>query len=506
MSQSSSIPPASSRLLHILKTICLTALCGILIRLLYLQHLRSRINKLFPGPPVNFFFGNIIDIIRKGGLSDKRWHKFLHDTYGKGLVRVWLSPSQLCLDGADTESCLEILDKCSGRSPEAYKILPFLGRDNLLFQRGDMVKKLRLKYGKMVSTPDALKSIHSITMETIMVESKNWWRGPVVPYTEFSWMIYDIMGNALFRKKWTENNLGIKIRTAHLFLSQNAMRWAFFRPSFHPDYREYVATIKRLRDICESAIDERRKEIETNPSLWANDNSVLTLLVTEKNEDGSPFFNNSLAVSSMIGFLNGAFDTTLATLEWCLYHVAKYPEVQNKLLKELDGSVGRALPPTHEDLRKLPYLHAFIHESIRAIPTVDTTARSNQDHDIALQGRFVPRNTTVIARIELAMQDPNTFINPEEFNPERFIGNSDDANRARQGFIGFGGYQRMCVGMNFALTEMKAIISYLLQRYSIQFENPAEPPTFTMRKQAGVNHPSPSFTLLFKLRETGPTL
>ena len=61
------------------------------------------------------------------------------------------------------------------------------------------------------------------------------------------------------------------------------------------------------------------------------------MLVTEKTSEASEklFFHKNLAVATMMGFLNGAYDTTHSTTFWLLYHLARYPHVQTELATKI---------------------------------------------------------------------------------------------------------------------------------------------------------------------------
>merc|ERR1712125_108641 len=109
----------------------------------------------------------------------------------------------------------------------------------------------------------------------------------------------------------------------------------------------YQNAIKQFHAVCWRMIQQRRREIKENPKKWANDQSALTMLVTETDDKGKPFFDKILAISTCAGFLNGAYDTTHISVFWLLYNLAANPEEQKKLQHEIDaefGKPGNAIP------------------------------------------------------------------------------------------------------------------------------------------------------------------
>lgn len=56
-------------------------------------------------------------------------------------------------------------------------------------------------------------------------------------------------------------------------------------------------------------------------------------------------------------------------------------------------------------------------------------------------------------------------IDPNEFNPLRF---SSDIRRHPAAFLGFGIGPRNCIGMKFALIELKLSVIHLIRNYKIK--------------------------------------
>jgi cytochrome P450 len=62
-------------------------------------------------------------------------------------------------------------------------------------------------------------------------------------------------------------------------------------------------------------------------------------------------------------------------------------------------------------------------------------------------------------------RDPDFFPEPEVFKPERFIKNSGEPTHHPYAYIPFGGGPRLCVGMRFALNEMRMCVSKLINKF-----------------------------------------
>ena len=79
---------------------------------------------------------------------------------------------------------------------------------------------------------------------------------------------------------------------------------------------------------------------------------------------------------------------------------------------------------------------------------------------IRIRGWDVPAGTIVVPSIYRVHHRPDLYPDPERFDPERFVGKKPDPYT----YFPFGGGVRRCIGMAFALYEMKIVLSTVLSR------------------------------------------
>lgn len=78
----------------------------------------------------------------------------------------------------------------------------------------------------------------------------------------------------------------------------------------------------------------------------------------------------------------------------------------------------------------------------------------------------MPADLTIALDVLSIHYDPDIWgpVDPEQFYPERF---SPEIKRPAAAFLGFGTGPRNCIGMKFAILEIKLALVRILMRYEI---------------------------------------
>ncbi|KAI1401346.1 cytochrome P450 monooxygenase CYP539B5 [Hypoxylon fuscum] len=183
--------------------------------------------------------------------------------------------------------------------------------------------------------------------------------------------------------------------------------------------------------------------------------------------------NRQVLRDQIIAVLLAGRDTTAATLSWAFYELSHYPDKFAKLRHEVINSVGRTRTPTYEDLKDMPYLKHTLNETLRLYPAVpynirsaleDTTLPTTPGHPplSVVKGDIVIYSTLAMQRRrDLYPPTSEKFEDPALFSPERW----ESWTPKPWQYVPFNGGPRICVGQNFAMTEMAYCMVRILQKY-----------------------------------------
>ncbi|CAE7203775.1 unnamed protein product, partial [Rhizoctonia solani] len=156
-------------------------------------------------------------------------------------------------------------------------------------------------------------------------------------------------------------------------------------------------------------------------------------------------------------------DSSSALLQSFFLAMTLYPRVQAKAQAEIDAYLTSARVLTIDDREHLPYTQAVISEVTRWHPVANIVARYTQE-DEAVGEYVVPKGTLVLANLWTMLHDPELYSDPEQFWPDRFLGDKPAPDPAAYAF-GFG--RRVCPGLHIAQQSLWITISNILANFDI---------------------------------------
>nr|QST15048.1 CYP360A8 protein [Diaphanosoma celebensis] len=167
-----------------------------------------------------------------------------------------------------------------------------------------------------------------------------------------------------------------------------------------------------------------------------------------------------IVVAQAALFFTAGFETTATTLTTAAYLLAKHPEIQDKFHDLIVQKVEEHGEVCHEMFWDFPYADQVINEVLRLYaPAVRLERECSKD--FTFKGIHVKKGMMVTIPTYAVHYSEEYYPNPLKFDPDRWDPvNKQDRNP--YAFIPFGLGPRNCVGMRFAMEELKIALCTLL--------------------------------------------
>ena len=195
------------------------------------------------------------------------------------------------------------------------------------------------------------------------------------------------------------------------------------------------------------------------------------MMLEARDEDGQPLSDEELK-DQLTTMLFAGHETTQIAIAWAMSWLHRSPEILERLRTELIES-------TIEESLQSELLDGVCHEALRLNAIVPDFIRVFRE-GIDLEEVALPADSTVAVLTCRVHADPEIYPNPDQFDPERWIGKSCKPYE----FLAFGGGVRRCIGATMALLEMKVALIIWLKQF--QFRLPDDAPAVEPVKRRNV--------------------
>ncbi|KAJ1959428.1 hypothetical protein GGI12_004342, partial [Dipsacomyces acuminosporus] len=237
--------------------------------------------------------------------------------------------------------------------------------------------------------------------------------------------------------------------------------WKYLPISSNHRFAKEMRTIK---GIMKEVIEERRN----SPDATNMKKDLLGFMLNARapNPQGEVVgLSDENIFDQIITFGVAGSETSANTLSWILYLLDKHPDIQQRVVQEL-ANVGivQDRSVTVKQSSQLTYLTQVIKEALRLFPPVGLIGKVCSK-DCVLPGGFIMRKDESI-RISIwgLHRNPEVYPDPFRFDPERFS-EQNIKKIPEGGWLPFSSGPRACIGMQFAMIEMRIVLATLLSRY-----------------------------------------
>ncbi|XP_022152553.1 cytochrome P450 71A1-like [Momordica charantia] len=185
----------------------------------------------------------------------------------------------------------------------------------------------------------------------------------------------------------------------------------------------------------------------------------------------------------------GGTESSAVTVEWAMSELLKKPEIFIKATEELDRVIGKERWVEEKDITNLPYIDAIAKETMRLHPVAPMLVPRMSREDCKIAGYDIAKDTRILVNVWTIGRDPEVWENPNEFNPERFIGKSIDVKGQDFELLPFGSGRRMCPGYSLGLKVIQSSLANLLHGFSWKLGGDMRKEDLNMEEIFGLSTP-----------------
>ncbi|ALC49760.1 Cyp4s3 [Drosophila busckii] len=430
-----------------------------------------KFSKTLPGPTV----GELIENVKKGEVLN--WLKQLRQQHGP-VFRIWFGKDLMVFFTSPEDIKQLLSNNALIYKSKNYQILePWLGK-GLLTNGGESWHRRRklltpgFHFRILSEFKEPMEENCRILVSRLREHATNGEAFDIYPYiTLFALdaICETAMGIKKHAQMQSESEYVQAVKTiCHILHKQSFSFWQRLNFVFNltAKGRERNAALSVLHGETDRVIRQRREQLLQQQQRQAEQNddddddvggkrrlAFLDMLL-QSQLDGVELSDRDIR-EEVDTFMFEGHDTTSSAIAFAIYELSRHAEVQQRVYEEALELQGR-------EKESMPYLEAVIKETLRLYPSVPFFSRVALE-DLQVGSITVPKGASVSHLIYMLHRDPQSFPDPERFDPDRFYLNEKQLHPFA--FAAFSAGPRNCIGQKFAMLELKCTLSMLLRHY-----------------------------------------
>lgn len=243
-----------------------------------------------------------------------------------------------------------------------------------------------------------------------------------------------------------------------------------------PDFTVFAGRARRARtkryrrhnqELFRTADALVRGRMQTAPLGRQTD--LLSRLVSTPDPETGALLDTETMRDQVLMHLSNGFNGPSITGAWLAYVLAMHPNVEEKVIAEIDRITGGDpdYDLTYDDLLAMTYTTQVIKETMRIYPPMPITIRRSLKD--GMLGRYRVRKGDIILVGTLAAQrDPRYWgPYPDRFDPEQFA-IEKVVDRPRHAFIPFSIGKRQCMAQEVTFMMLRVVLCVIYTHYRLR--------------------------------------
>ncbi|XP_036141288.1 cytochrome P450 4c21 isoform X2 [Monomorium pharaonis] len=193
--------------------------------------------------------------------------------------------------------------------------------------------------------------------------------------------------------------------------------------NFTPLRRKQQNLSKTVHLLTNKLIEQHQNELKQHSMEMENTNheSVLDILIESSHKKN---WTQKIIFDNLVSLILASSDSIGTTLNFTVFMLANFPEIQTKVYEELLEIYGMKTPTSapvkHDDLQHMHYLERIIKETMRLFPVFPVVGRDTTK-DIKIGDTVLPKKATIVMPIITMFRNKKYWPNPLKFDPDRFL-------------------------------------------------------------------------------------
>ncbi|CAH8384838.1 unnamed protein product [Eruca vesicaria subsp. sativa] len=258
--------------------------------------------------------------------------------------------------------------------------------------------------------------------------------------------------------------------------------------------KDIMDVSNRFDELLERILAEREEKKPEEDQ----DMDMMDLLLEACRDDNAEYRITRTQIKALfVEIFMGGTDTAAHSTQWTMAELVNNPNIFERLRDEIDGVIGKSRLIQETDLPNLPFLQAVVKEGLRLHPPAPLLVRMLEKKCVIKDFFNVPEKTTLVVNFYALMRDPDSWEDPNEFKPERFLTSKQEEEKALK-YLPFSAGRRGCPATNLGYIFVGISVGMMVQCFDWSIKDKVSLEEVYAGMSLAMAHP-PKFTPVSRL-------
>ncbi|CAG2177485.1 unnamed protein product, partial [Oppiella nova] len=231
-------------------------------------------------------------------------------------------------------------------------------------------------------------------------------------------------------------------------------------------YNDFIDLMLNAGKDKDSTRDDTGAHVAFHAIGDEGNNSLVSGKPNIKNLTNTPLTEDEMVAQGLV-FIVAGYEGPTNTLAFCTYELAVNPSAQSRLYEEIVASQDSDGEVDGDALARLPFMDAVVAETLRLHPpSVKLWRSASEDYALGDTGITIRKGQKLELSVYGIHRSEEYYANADTFIPDRFLPENRHTIQPYT-YLPFGAGPRNCIGMRFALMEVKLALFHIIKKYEL---------------------------------------